>query len=84
MLYEVITILAQRSYQILGGIDRYFTQWGRPFKFTVESYYKQMDRLIPYDVDNVQIKYYGKNLSKGFSTGVDMRLYGEFVPGIDS
>ncbi len=77
-------ILAQRSYQILGGIDRYFIQWGRPFKFTVESYYKQMDRLIPYDVDNVQIKYYGKNLSKGFSTGIDMRLYGEFVPGIDS
>ena len=56
----------------------------RPFKLTTEAYYKKMDNLIPYYLDNVRIRYSGKNNSEGYAYGVDARLFGEFVPGVDS
>lgn len=77
-------IKSQKSIHYVGGMDYYFKKWERPFKFTAEAYYKKMSNLIPYDVDNVRIRYYGDNISEGYATGLDMRLYGEFVPGVDS
>lgn len=77
-------IKSQRSAHYVAGLDYYFKKWERPFKFTSEVYYKSMTNLIPYDVDNVRIRYYGDNMSEGYATGLDMRLYGEFVPGVDS
>lgn len=77
-------IKSQRSIQYVLGGEYKFDTWGRPFKYTMEAYYKDMDNLIPYDVDNVQLLYYGENLSSGYTTGLDMRIFGEFVPGIDS
>ncbi len=77
-------IKSQKSVHYVGGFDYYFDQWQRPFKFTTELYYKQLSNLIPYDVDNVRIQYYGKNMADGYATGIDMRFYGEFVPGVDS
>jgi hypothetical protein len=74
-------IRAQRSIHFLLGMDRIFTIWERPFKFTAEAYYKQMDDLIPYEVDNVRIRYYGANIAKGFATGLDMKLNGQFIDG---
>ena len=56
----------------------------RPFRFSMEVYYKALGNLIPYNIDNVRISYYGRNLSKGYATGIDMKLFGEFVPGTDS
>ena len=56
----------------------------RPFKVTAEVYYKKLDNLIPYNVDNVRISYYGKNMAKGYATGIDFKLFGEFVKGTDS
>ena len=56
----------------------------RPFKFTAEAYYKKLDNLIPYNVDNVRIVYYGENCAHGYAAGLDMKLFGEFVPGTDS
>jgi hypothetical protein len=66
------------------GTDYYFRAWGRPFKFTAEAYYKKLDNLIPYNLDNVRIVYYGENCAKGHAAGIDLKLFGEFVPGTDS
>lgn len=77
-------IRSQSSAQILGAVDYYFKAWDRPFKFTTEAYYKYMWNLIPYDIDNVRIRYYATNNSKGYTYGLDMKLNGEIVSGVDS
>ena len=77
-------IKSQRSIQLVMGCDYHFEMLGRPFKFTAEAYYKKLDNLIPYNIDNVRIVYYGKNCAKGHAAGIDMKLFGEFVPGTDS
>jgi len=75
---------AQRSVHALAGFDYYFRAWGRPFKFTTELYYKYIDRMVSYTVDNVRVRYSGKNDAYGYAAGVDLKLYGELVPGADS
>ena len=75
---------AQRSVHVVLGGDYYFRAWGRPFKLTAEGYYKYIDRMESYTVDNVRVRYSGQNDSEGFATGVDLKLYGELVPGADS
>jgi hypothetical protein len=75
---------AQRSFQVVGGTDLIFTAWDRPFRFTAEAYYKNMSRLTPYEVDNVRIKYLAEEESKGYATGLDMKINGEFVSGLQS
>ena len=77
-------IRAPKSIQVLGGMDQHFIWLDRPFKFTIEGYYKDLSRLIPYTVDNVRIRYSGKNEAEGYTTGLDLKLFGEFVPGTDS
>ncbi|MFL1607007.1 TonB-dependent receptor plug domain-containing protein [Riemerella anatipestifer] len=77
-------IKAQRSLQLILGNDYEFQWKDRPFKLTTEAYYKKMNHLIPYYVDNVRIRYSGQNNSEGYAYGIDTRLFGEFVPGVDS
>ncbi len=77
-------VKAQRSYQIVAGSDYIFSAWDRPFRFTTEAYYKYMDRLIPYQVDNVRIRYRGEQQAIGYATGIDMKVNGEFVSGLQS
>ncbi len=77
-------IKAQRSIHYILGGDMNFKAWNRPFKFFAEAYYKQLDNLIPYETDNVRIRYYADNISKGYATGIDLRVNGEFVKGIES
>lgn len=77
-------IKSQRSFQVVAGGDYKFSLFDRPFKFTAEVYYKALSNLIPYNVDNVKIVYYGENSGKGYTTGIDLKLYGEFVEGTDS
>ena len=77
-------IKAQRSVHVVLGGDYYFRAWGRPFKFTAEGYYKYIDRMESYTVDNVRVRYSGKNDSEGYAAGLDLKLYGELVPGADS
>lgn len=74
----------QRSYQAILGADFKFHAWGRPFILTSEAYYKYLDRVIPYDVDNVRIRYYADQKAKGYVAGLDFKVNGEFVKGIDS
>ncbi|RLD59706.1 MAG: TonB-dependent receptor [Bacteroidetes bacterium] len=75
---------AQKSLHFVVGSDYNFQAWGRPFKFVTEVYYKQLSSLVPYMVDNVRIRYYAFDRSTGFSTGIDFKVNGEFVPGIES
>ena len=75
---------AQRSVHVVLGGDYYFRAWGRPFKLTAEGYYKYIDRMESYTVDNVRVRYSGKNDSQGYAGGLDLKLYGELVPGADS
>ena len=77
-------IKSQRSMQVILANDYEFYMYERPFKLTTELYYKKMDDLIPYFMDNVRIRYSGKNNSEGYAYGIDTRLFGEFVPGVDS
>ncbi len=75
---------AQRSYHLTAGTRYEFTAWDRPFRFTAEAYGKLFDRLIPYRADNVRLIYYGGNIAEGYTIGIDMRVNGEFVPGVES
>lgn len=77
-------IKAQRSIHFVGGMDYNFKAWNRPFKFVGEAYYKQMDNIIPYELDNVRIRYYAQNNSEAYAMGVDFKVNGEFVKGVDS
>ena len=77
-------IKSQRSLQIIAAMDYRFRMLNRPFKFSAEAYYKALSNLIPYNVQNVKVTYYGENLCSGYATGLDLKLFGEFVPGTDS
>lgn len=77
-------IKAQQSIHALAGAEYYFTAWGRPFRMSLELYNKWLNRLIPFAIDNVRIRYSGENLAKGYARGVDLKLNGELVPGAES
>lgn len=77
-------IKSQRSIHVVVGGDYSFRALDRPFKFTAELYYKKLDHLIPYEVDNLRVWYSGQNEAKGYAAGLDMKLFGQFVPGVDS
>lgn len=77
-------IQAQESWHIIGSFDYVFSLWGRPFKLLTEAYYKRGNNIIPYEVDNVQIRYYGENSATAFATGIDFRINGQFVKGAES
>ncbi len=77
-------IKSQRSIHFLLGMDYQFKAAGRAFRFSTEAYYKVLDNLIPYNINNLRVVYYGENLAKGHVAGVDFKLFGEFIPGADS
>ena len=77
-------IRSQQSIHFIAGYDYRFKINNRPFRFTAEAYYKALQNIIPYSVNNVKVVYYGKNEASGHITGLDLKLYGEFVPGTDS
>ena len=77
-------IKSQRSIQLIAAADYRFKMMDRPFRFTAEAYFKSLQNLIPYNVQNVKVTYYGENLCSGYAAGLDLKLFGEFVPGTDS
>ena len=86
MTYAMLNdkIKSQQSIHFIGGLEYRFKINNRPFKFTTELYYKLLHNLIPYSVNNMKVTYYGDNKASGHAAGLDMKLYGEFVPGTDS
>lgn len=77
-------IKSQRSIHFIAGFDYRFKMKNRPYKFTAEAYYKALSNIIPYTVDNVKIVYDASLQCSGHAMGLDLKLYGEFVPGTDS
>lgn len=77
-------VKAQEAIHFVAGMDWNFDMWQRPFKFVTEVYYKYLNNLIPYVVDNLNIRYLGDNMAKGYTVGADLKLHGAFVPGTDS
>ncbi len=82
---EVNTNLrSQKSAQVVAGFNYAFKLWKRPFSFVTEAYYKHLWDLVPYEFDNVLIRYYGENQAKGYAAGIDFRLNGELAEGDES
>ena len=77
-------IKSQRSIHFIAAVDYRFKMNERNYRFSAEAYYKLMANLVPYSVNNVKVVYYGHNEANGHAMGLDMKLYGEFVPGADS
>lgn len=77
-------IKSQRSIQLILGGDYTFRALDRPFKIMAEAYYKKLDDIIPYELDNLKIVYSGRNEADGFIAGIDFKFFGQFVPGTDS
>lgn len=77
-------VKAQKSIHIVLGSELNFKAWERPFRYTTEIYYKHFNNLVPYIVDNVKVRYFANNNAKGYATGIDMKISGEFVSGIES
>ena len=77
-------IKSQQSLHFILGSDYTFRMFDRPFKLSAEAYYKKLNKLIPYEIDNLKIVYQGRNLTDGYTTGLDLKLFGQFVPGTDS
>lgn len=76
---------AQKSWQGVLGFDYNFSGLGgRPMRWTTEAYYKYMTDVVPYDIDNVRIRYFGENNAKAYAAGLETRLYGQLVKDADS
>ncbi|MCJ8163684.1 carboxypeptidase-like regulatory domain-containing protein [Pontibacter sp. E15-1] len=75
---------AQRSVHAIVGSDYLFKAWDRDFKLTAEAYYKWMTNVVPYDIDNVRLRYFALNNAKAYAAGFDVRVNGEFIPGAES
>ncbi len=77
-------IKSQQSIHFIFGTDYTFRMFDRPFKLSGEAYFKKLNNLIPYEIDNLKVVYEGENLTSGYTIGLDMKLFGQFVPGTDS
>lgn len=75
---------AQKAIHMVLGGDMLFEAWDRPFRFIGEMYYKALSDIVPYYLDNVRIRYDAVNGSRGYSTGMDLRVNGEFIKGLES
>ena len=78
-------VKAQNSIHFVLSSQHEFSAWGgRPFKLVTEAYFKILKDLDPYEIDNVRIQYYANNCAHGYAEGIDMKVNGEFVKGIES
>lgn len=74
----------QSAWHIITGLDHNLELWDRPFKFISEVYYKYLWNVNSYEVDNVRIRYFGKNNATAYAYGADLRLSGEFIKNTES
>lgn len=77
-------VKSQKSYQFVAGVDYNFKGGNRPYRITTEAYYKSMHDVVPYDIDNVRIRYFGVNNAKAYATGIETRIYSELIEGAES
>lgn len=84
IIYLNSDIKSQQSIHLILGGDYTFRMFERPFKLSAEAYYKKLNNLIPYEIDNLKVVYQGENLTDGYTAGLDFKLFGQFVSGTDS
>lgn len=77
-------IQSQVSYHAVAGAEYTFIAWSRPFKFSNEIYYKHLRNLIPYEINDMRIRYHAFDRANGYAAGLDMKINGEFVKGVES
>ena len=77
-------VRAQKSWHVIAGVSHEFKMFNKPFLLTSQAYYKHLYDLVPYDLDNVKLRYFAKNSGHGFAAGLDIRLHGEFIAGKQS
>jgi hypothetical protein len=75
---------AQKSFQVVAGFDYNFRSGNRPYRVTTEAYYKNMRQVVPYDIDNVRIRYTGSNEAKAYAAGLELRMFTELVKDAES
>jgi hypothetical protein len=75
---------SQKSVQFVAGFDYNLSAGDRPLRITTEAYYKSLSDVVPYDVDNVRIRYYGENSAKAYATGIETRIFTELVKDAES
>jgi len=79
-----LDLKAQKSVHLVMGADYNFVKWSRPFKWTSEIYFKNLSNVVPYEVDNVRLRYFAQNNAKAYAAGLDFRVNGEFINGAES
>ena len=72
-------VMAQKSIHFIGAVERVFSWWQRPFLLSVEGYYKTLNDVVPYDIDNVRLRYFANNNADARAYGLDFRINGEFI-----
>ena len=77
-------VKAQKSIHYVAGMDYDFTAWKVPFSWRTEVFYKQLDNLIPFELENVRLRYFGENAAQGYAAGFESRINGEFVKDLES
>jgi hypothetical protein len=77
-------VKAQQALHFIAGKEYRFKAWERDFKWVSELYYKHLSQVIPYEVDNVRLRYFARNNAKAYAYGVDTRINGEFIKGAES
>lgn len=75
---------AQKSWQLTAGADFNFHTNEKPFRLSVEAYYKNMWDVNLYDINNVHIQYFGNNNAKAYAMGIEGRLFGNLVKDAES
>lgn len=79
-----LSLKSQKSMHALLGVNYAFKAWKRNFSFNTELYYKYLWDQVPYEFDNVLIRYFGTNSAIAHTGGIDLRLNGELAEGLES
>lgn len=75
---------SQKSAQFVAGFDYNLAQKQRPMRITTEVYYKALTDVVPYDIENVRIRYFGENSAKAYAAGIETRVFTELVKDAES
>lgn len=77
-------VKSQKSLHFVLSSDYQFKGLGTQLKFTTEAYFKYLYNLTPYNIENLRVRYYANQQSKGYATGIDFRINGEFIKDLES
>lgn len=77
-------VKAQQAIHFVLGNEYSFNLWNRAFSLSTEAYYKKLNNVNTYTIEDVRIRYFANNDAKAYVYGGELRLNGAFVPGTES